>query len=72
MSSTYSHYFSIANVVLFLFYTLIFYYFYSKNKIKIDKRFHKYHTRNFLVKSFLVLLFSFYYVYVVGGGDTVA
>ena len=72
MIYTYAHYFSVLNIFLFIVFAFIFNAFYKKKNVKIKKEYLKYFNRNLLLKYFLVLLFAFYYVFIVGGGDTVA
>ena len=69
----YSHLFSFQNIFLgFLFYFILNFINKSNiNKIE-DPIFQKYYSRNFNLKIILVIIYAFYYVFVVGGGDTVA
>ena len=73
MKFYYSHLFSIQNILL----GLVFYFilnFFNKTRAKnyTDPVFQKYHSRNFNIKIILVLVYAFYYVFIVGGGDTIA
>jgi hypothetical protein len=69
----YSHLFSFQNIFLgFLFYFIL--NFIRKSKVNniADPVFQKYYSRNFNLKIILAVIYAFYYVFVVGGGDTVA
>jgi len=64
--------FSILNLFLFIIYTIIFYAIYSSNKKNVAISSLKYFKYNFFLKIVLVFLFSAYYFFTVGGGDTIA
>ena len=69
----YSHLFSIQNILLgLLFYILLFAIYNSKTPSISNPIFQKYYTNSFHLKAVLVIIYAFYYVFVVGGGDTVA
>ncbi len=73
MQYYYSDLFSFQNIFL----GVIFYFilnFIKKTKMNniTDPIFQKYYSRNFNIKIILVVIYAFYYVFVVGGGDTVA
>ena len=73
MKFYYSHLFSIQNIFLgLLFYFILNFFNKSKASNIVDPVFQKYHSRNFNIKVILVLVYAFYYVFIVGGGDTIA
>ena len=69
----YSHLFSIQNIVLgVIFYFILLAIFNLNTKSIQNPLFQKYYRNNFNLKMILVTIYAFYYVFVVGGGDTVA
>ena len=69
----YSHLFSIQNILLgLLFYFILNFFNKTRANNIIDPVFQKYHSRNFNIKVILVLVYAFYYIFIVGGGDTIA
>lgn len=66
-------YFSILDIAwALLFLVLLFMYVNNKKKLYVDLEYYKYYTWNIYAKLFLGLLYSLYYILVVGGGDTLA
>lgn len=69
----YSHLFSIQNILLGIIFYIILFFTYNSGLNKLDNDlFKKYYKRNFKLKVVLVIVYTLYYIFVVGGGDTVA